>query len=220
MSESVKMLQILKGEGVDNILATPHFYPDSDDLDTFLARRNTTLDALIKAKSGKDLPNVFPGCELYYTRGMADFESLAKLRIANTQYILIELPYGGFKADVLEDILNFSINYNLIPIFAHLERFGIFKGFKEAMRFVAEGNALAQVNVSSFFDKRLKKHAITLAKNNLISFVGSDFHRAEKPTEFRKGINHIKMLYPNAIKKIEFEGNNLLNAIMSQRTTD
>ena len=213
IAESAKMLQILKDEGVDNILATPHFYPSRSSLDSFLAKRSASFDALLAEAEGKDLPAIHLGCELYYYRGMADFADLAKLRIEGTDYILIELPYGGVSDTTLDDILNFSINYGLTPIFAHLERFGIFKGFKKAVAFVEAGNALAQVNAYSFFDKRLKKYAAHLAKKNLISFLGSDLHSPEGDPMFRKALGHIKMLYPKALAKIEASADMLSKAI-------
>ncbi len=213
IAESIKMLQVLKGEGVDNILATPHFYPESDDLDAFLANRSNALGELLAACEGMDIPQVFPACELYYIRGLADFEQLSRLNIAGTRYILIELPYGGVSRRVLEDILNFSINYNLTPILAHLERFGLFKGFNDAVRFVAEGNALAQVNVSSFFDKRLKKYATRLAKQNLISFLGCDLHSPNSDPMFRKAQSHINTFYPKVARKVADSNQTLYAAI-------
>lgn len=213
IAESIKMLQILKGEGVDNVLATPHFYPDSNSLETFFNNRKIASDALKISLDREGLPNVYLGCELYYTRGMADFASLANLRIENTPYILLELPYGGFSRNTLDDILNFSINFNLIPIFAHLERFGLFRGFDQAVDFVASGNALAQVNASSFFDNRLKKYAAKLAKKDLISFIGSDFHTPANPPQVRKSLAHIASVFPQSYKRINDSGEMLLNAI-------
>ena len=213
-AESIKMLQILKGEGVDNILATPHFYPERDNLDDFFAARKAGLDSLAAAREGRAFPEIHLGCELLYTRGLADFEALSSLRIEGTDYILIELPYGGISKNVLEDILNFSINFGLTPIFAHLERFGLYKGFKDAVAFVAAGNALAQVNASSFFDKRLKKYATALAKKDLISFLGSDLHSSSGQPSIRQAIGHINMLYPRTSKRLEASAQMLLDAII------
>ena len=215
IDESIKMLQILKGEGVDNILATPHFYPDSDNLEEFLAKRAAGLESVASAAKGGDIPAVFPACELYYTRSMADYESLTKLCIANTNYILIELPYGGVSKQVLKDIYNFSSNYNMTPILAHLERFGLFKGFKDAVDFVASGYALAQVNVSSFFDKRQRKYAEGLARKDLISFLGSDLHSPKSEPMFRKGLTHLEKFYPKTIKRIESANEALYSAILN-----
>ena len=213
IAESIKMLQILKGEGVDNVLATPHFYPESNNLDNFFAARKAAFDSLSAPREGRDLPQIYLGCELLYTRGMADFEELSRLRIEGTDYILIELPYGGIGKHVLEDILNFSINFGVTPIFAHLERFGLFKGYKEAVNFVISGNALAQVIASSFFDKRLKKYATALAKKDLISFLGSDLHSSSGQPSIRQAMGHINMLYPRSAKRIENSANMLLDAI-------
>ncbi|MBQ5810139.1 MAG: capsular polysaccharide biosynthesis protein, partial [Clostridia bacterium] len=58
IAESAKMLQILKDEGVDNILATPHFYPSRSSLDSFLAKRSASFDALAAEAEGKDLPAI------------------------------------------------------------------------------------------------------------------------------------------------------------------
>jgi len=216
IAESIKMLQILKGEGVDNILATPHFYPDSDVLETFLANRRASLDSLNAAIDQEDLPKIHLGCELFYTRGMSEFSSLAELRIAGTDFILIELPYGGVSQNVIDDIFNFSINYGLTPILAHLERFGLFKGFDRAVELVASGNALAQVNASSFFDKKQKKYAVQLAKKDLISFIGSDFHSPANPPALSKALGHISSAFPHTYKRISASGEMLLSAIQNK----
>ena len=215
IDDSIKMLQILKGEGVDNILATPHFYPETVAFDPYMAARSKSLEDLIAHANGADLPQIHLGCELYYTKGMAKYESLSRLRIAGTDFILIELPYGGISDNVIDDIFNFCSNYCLIPIFAHLERFGLFKGYKKAVSFVMTGNALAQVNASSFFDKKQKKYALALAKQNLISFIGSDMHSPENDPHVRQAIDMLRTTFPACAEKIEASSQMLHDAIIN-----
>lgn len=202
VTESLQMLELLQDEGVKKVLMTPHFYPGEDDLPTFFRNRGQALAALNSARKEDSVPEIFVGCELYYTDNMSRFNELSRLKIEGTDYILIELPYGGISDKVLKDIYDFGSNFSLTPVFVHLERFGLFKGYKKAVRFVADGNALAQVNASSFFDKRLKKYAVPLAKKNLISFLGSDLHSPRGNPRVKDALAVLGVRFPKALEKI------------------
>lgn len=214
IAESQRMLQVLKGEGVDKLLATPHFYPERDVLADFLRTREASLNGLLSACDSSDIPEIFLGCELYYLPGMSKFEGLSQLKIGSSRYILIELPYGGIDTGVLEDIFNFSVNFSLVPVFAHLERFGLFKGFKKTVEFVESCNALAQVNTSSFFDRRLKKYAVMLAKKDLISFLGSDLHSPHGKPMFKNALTFLENRFPGSYRRV----NACSEALYSQLT--
>ena len=91
IEESIKLLELLKENGVSHVLATPHFYPDSSNFDEYLAAVNFEFEALQKAIENKNLPKVFLGCELLYYNSIGYSSSLDKLCLNNSQFLLLEL---------------------------------------------------------------------------------------------------------------------------------
>ena len=54
LETSLAMLDMAKAAGTDVMLATPHFYASRDRIDTFLQRRETARDALLRPFPKKD----------------------------------------------------------------------------------------------------------------------------------------------------------------------
>ena len=48
--ESIAMLEMSAGQGIDHIFATSHFYPDEEDPASFLRRRKSLLSILKSSK--------------------------------------------------------------------------------------------------------------------------------------------------------------------------
>ena len=67
VEESLQMISALKASGVTCIALTPHFYPQRDDPQRFLARRDIAFEKLREAvKASPDISDVhiIPGAEI------------------------------------------------------------------------------------------------------------------------------------------------------------
>ena len=49
VQQSIKMLRMLRKQGVDRVALTPHFYAHRESVDSFLDRRQTAFEQLQKA---------------------------------------------------------------------------------------------------------------------------------------------------------------------------
>ena len=72
LERSIEMLKMEARQGIDHVIATPHFYAKYDDPDKFLQRR-AAAERELRAEMVKipGLPSLSVGAEVYYFRGMS-----------------------------------------------------------------------------------------------------------------------------------------------------
>lgn len=213
---AIELLEILKKQGVTHIIATPHFYPDTDSASDFAERVGEAYQSLSRAVCGKELPKVYLGCELHYFGGMGRSKSLRQFAIHGTNYILLELQYGADITNaVLQDIIDIYEHSGLLPIFAHIERYSKLKGYKKLLKLIAGGNALAQINAESVISKSYGKTTQKLIKSGLVSFLASDTHSINaRPPLIEDALTHItEHLGKSAATRIIIKSNELLDEI-------
>lgn len=181
VENSEKLLQMMKKQGVSDVIATPHFYPMRDNVDEFLSRVGKATAQLEKVLCDEDLPNIYIGCEIHYFNGIGKSRELYRLTIAGTNYILLELPYGiPIDDGILKDIRLISEDLGLIPILAHIERYSLQKGFRKLLKLVAGGTALAHINAAALISNAQGRICEKLLKKGYISFIASDAHSPDK----------------------------------------
>lgn len=166
---SAKMLQMLRQQGVDTVVATPHFYAGSDKPETFLQRR---------AEAAARLPQtdvqVILGAEVAYFDGMCNSGELPQLCLGDSNLLLVEMPNSPWTGRMVDQICDLSVQQGLIPVLAHIERYR--EQFKQFGRLFAEQGVLFQCNATAFLDWRTRGWALKLMKQGWIHFLGSDCH--------------------------------------------
>ena len=53
VSESLALIEKLSEQGVDTVVATPHFYADDNSVDAFLEKRNKAYEAMLNGTPRK-----------------------------------------------------------------------------------------------------------------------------------------------------------------------
>lgn len=177
LSQSAEMLKELKKQGVDTVVATPHFYVNQNNVDTFIRRRNESYDLLIKELSGTDgVPAVVLGAEVMFYNDIQSLENIEKLCIGDTGYIMIEMPHTQWNDAVFDRLFKLTVNRGIKLIIAHIDRY-INKHNNKYMTELAQLKAILQINAAaftgSFFEK---KRAVSLIKNKTVQLIGSDCH--------------------------------------------
>lgn len=213
---AIKLLEILKDQGVTDVIATPHFYPDRDRTEEFAQKTLAAYEQLKKEAESRNLPNVYLGCELRYFSGMGKSRSLRRFAIKGTDYLLLELPYGApITKAVLQDIIDIGEQQNLIPIIAHIERYRKVKDYKKLLKLVTEGYALAHINASAVISKEESKCCEKLIKSGIVSYVASDTHSPEhRPPQIKAALEAItQRLGPSVANRLIVESNQLLEEI-------
>ncbi len=178
---SLELIRTLKEQGVERIVATPHFYAHREDgIDAYLQKRQNAFDALMQQNPA--VSNIILGAEVAIERGISELDGIQKLAFQGTDYILLEFPYTSFANWMIEEIENITYNFKLTPIIAHLHRYTDDYS-KEQMQSVLALNALIQFNNEVFetwSGKRFLKSVISSGHEILF---GSDTHnmKSRKP---------------------------------------
>ena len=188
---SLKMIERLKEQGAKKIVLTPHYYSDTISLDDFLRYREASYNALIKeVPSG--YPELIPAAEVFISPYLFNNENIDDLRIANSQYVLIEHPFSSPFSEVEYDrLMNLYCDYGVRPILAHIERYPALMEEPFRLDALIQMGCLAQVNVGSFADapRGLRKRLIKYLETGRVHLLGSDAHNLDtRPPEYEDGI--------------------------------
>ena len=177
IDESIAMLKQEAQQGVTKVVATPHFYPETDSPNRFLQRRNTAYTRLADAIDDQtDLPEIILGAEVTYFRGISNCEVLTDLQIGKTGHILIEMPYEHWSDYAYRELEELVSKQSLTPIVAHVDRYlGRFSsyGIPEQLSLLP---VLVQANAGFFLRPSTRGKAMRMLKKGQIQLLGSDCH--------------------------------------------
>lgn len=216
METAINLLEMLKEQGVTDVVATPHFYPDEDNAEEFAKTVETAYNNLKKEMFGKDLPNVYLGCELRYFSGMGKSSAIKQFVTKGTNYLLLELDYGAeVTKTVLQDIIDIKEQQGLIPILAHIERYSKVKGFKKLLKLILDGYAIAHINAGAVITKETTRLCEKLIKGGYASFLASDTHSVHnRPPLIKDALDVIAdRLGRSAANRLIIKSNALLEEI-------
>ena len=184
LQESVAMPQMEAAQGIEQVVATPHFYPNHDRLERFLERRyraETALREEMKCVSG--LPRLHIGTEVHFFSGICDCEELSQLSVNGGRYVLIEMPHAPWSEGTYQQLEGIYTKQNLIPIIAHIDRYiGRFRSHGIPDR-LAHMPVLVQANAEFFLRKGTASMALSMLREGRIHLIGSDCHnlKSRKP---------------------------------------
>lgn len=176
LEESLALLRLEAEQGISHVIATPHFYPQRDEPERFLERRARAQAKLWETVRGEDLPRITLGAEVYFFRGMSEWEQLPRLTIQETSSILIELPPPPWPDTVYQELERIWLNRGITPIIAHIDRYiGPFRTY-DIPRRLAELPVLVQANAEFFLERSTAPMAMRMLKGDQIHLLGSDCH--------------------------------------------
>ncbi len=191
VEESVEMLRMLKAQGVTKVIATPHFYANHNSVDEFLIRRDNSFTNLSRALT-LDLPDIILGAEVKYYEGISRLEQLNKLRIGNSKLILLEMPFRNWTNFTLRELRDISNSGNVTVVIAHIERYLGYQN-KGIIEDLVRSGILIQANAEFFTSIINRKKAVSMLKNNMIHFIGSDCHNlSSRAPNFDKAVSYIQ----------------------------
>ena len=170
---SLQMVDMMESQGVDRIIATPHFYAHREkSLSDFLRKRQNAFDQI---KDSIAIKNVHLGAEVAIEQGISEIKGIEQLAIEGTRIILLELPYRPYARWMSEEIYNIAAEYDLTVMIAHVHRYLEYYS-KEEIENILSTDAILQLNNEAFAtwkEKKIAKHVI----NDFERFAfGSDAH--------------------------------------------
>lgn len=177
MEESLRMLRMEAEQGIDHVVATPHFYARYDAPEAFLEKRSRAEALLREAmRQTPGMPELSVGAEVYFFRGMSESEFLPQLTIAGKGCILIEMPQAPWPEECFREMVEIWENRGILPIVAHIDRYiGPFRTHRLPEK-LACLPVLVQANASFFLDRATSGMAMRMLRSDRIQLLGSDCH--------------------------------------------
>ncbi len=191
VNESIELLQLLAEQGVDTVVATPHFNADKESVSEFIKRRKASYNRLLK-KAYNGMPDVRLGAEVEYYSGISHLTDLKALCIENTDILLLEMPISSWQESTVKELVNIVTTKGITLILAHIERMIKMQSSGVIEQLVQSG-VLMQVNASFFAELRTRRKALSLLKRGCIQLLGSDCHSIlSRPPKLGKAYEVIK----------------------------
>lgn len=191
VAESISMINMQVSQGINTVIATPHFYANDETVDSFLERRKKALE-LLMAELPEGPPEIKLGAEVRYYQGISRMTDLKALRIEGSKLLLLEMPMTGWTEYMIRELIELSGKSSIRIVLAHMERYLSLQQHFVWER-IYDSGVLMQVNASFFTALASKHKAISLMKEGKIHFVGSDSHNmTSRPPRIGKAFEMIQ----------------------------
>lgn len=183
---SERMLELYAEQGINVIVATPHFYADRMTLESFLDKRAAAYEYL-QSQAGFRGIRLIPGAEVAFFAGMGDADGMEKLTVGGTSLLLLEMPFRPWnRADIRE--VEKLANRGIIPVMAHIERFFPYQRDKRIFDELYALPVFCQLNAEALMGWRTAHLALRLLREGRIHLLGSDCHNTDsRPPNLKKG---------------------------------
>ncbi len=185
--ESIKMLEIAKGDGIEEIVATPHIYPEFYFPDGEKIK-NSFEELKIKAKEFSI--ELYLGTDLHLTPESIKYLKEGKAFPINFgNYVLVEPPEFFYEKEMTEMLFSLR-GEGYIPIITHPERYQIFREKMDLLKIIVEqGNylQLTSASITGYFGENVINFCKSLFKKNLVHLIASDAHSPRKRVPALKG---------------------------------
>ena len=210
-AESISLVNMQRSQGIDTVIATPHFYANDETVDSFLDRRKKALE-LLKIELPEGPPEILLGAEVRYYQGISRMDGLKALRIEGSKLLLLEMPMSAWTEYMIRELIEMSGRSSIKIVLAHIERY-LSLQTQNTWNRIRECGILMQANASFFTSFSTKRKALTLLKEDNIHFIGSDCHNvASRPPQIGKAFEIIqKKLGEDYIHQMNEYGYSVLN---------
>ena len=177
VEESLALLRMEKAQGVDTVIATPHFYARYDSPERFLLHRAEAMESLRGAMEAQPgLPEVKIGAEVHYFPGICESDGISALTIDGKRCILIEMPPSPWTLKMYRELEGLYIRQNLLPIIAHVDRYIAPLRTHGIPQQLAQLPVLVQANADFFLKRSTAAMAMKMLRAGQIHLLGSDCH--------------------------------------------
>lgn len=169
---SAGMLHRMAQHGVDVVCATPHFYRDRTDVETFLSRRDAAWQRLQQAQP-LPVPLVL-GAEVTYYSGISEEKNLHQLCLEGTNTLLLEMPYSDWNSFQIDEVMSLAWDCGFDVVLVHPERLTMGANNKRYLHMLY--SLPMQVNAGALRQWRTRRGALEILQNTAKPLLGSDCH--------------------------------------------
>lgn len=172
---SCRMLEMAVEQGVEIIIATPHFYASRDRIEHFMEKRECAKAALLEKL--RDFPlQLKCGAEVAFFRGISRAEKLHELTVEGTELLLLEMPFVPWEASDIDEVATLADERGFHILLAHLERYLDIPGNKRRIEELLELPLHVQINAESLTDWRRRGRLVRMFRDGQAHVLGSDCH--------------------------------------------
>ncbi|MBO4524164.1 MAG: capsular polysaccharide biosynthesis protein [Ruminococcus sp.] len=176
LETALEMIEIMKEQGVERIIATPHFYAHEErSLTEYLLRREDALDSIWDTAA---IPDIVLGAEVAIEHGISKIQGIEQLAIENSDMLLLELPYRDYEDWMSEEINAVSSELGLKVILAHVHRYLQYYS-PENIEKLLKIDAIFQFNNDVFLIPEEEDFLEKVLKSDKKVVFGSDAHNTE-----------------------------------------
>jgi protein-tyrosine phosphatase len=172
------MVMLMKEQGVERIVATPHFYSHEErSLTEYLIRRQYAWESIAELEAPPEtvLPEILLGAEVAVEHGISKIHGINRLAIEDTDMILLELPFRDLEDWMTEEIENIASEYGLRVVLAHVHRYLEYYS-QENIEKLLDTDAVFQFNNEAFLVPEYKALLDRLTGEKKRIVFGSDAH--------------------------------------------
>lgn len=162
-------------QGVEAIVATPHFYASRDRIETFLARRQHAYEELC-AKLPDRHPEIHIGAEVAFFPGISRSEGLEALTVDGRGLLLLEMPFAPWTSSDIAEVERLAHESGMHIMLAHLERYFDLPRGKERIEQLLELPVTVQINAESLLDWKQRRRLVRMFRDGEANVLGSDCH--------------------------------------------
>ncbi len=173
LETSLKQVSLAHKVGISTIVATPHFYLNSDTIEDFVKRREVAYNELMDALNETNYNiRIVKASEVNLQVDLFQLKDLKPLCIEKTNYMLLEMPMNVAWTPWHYSAIDELVARGIEPIIAHINRYPTYASKK-----LFEKDVLFQVNVEAFesFSSRFKIKKYFNEGN--VNLIGTDVHR-------------------------------------------
>ena len=179
IEETFNLIKEAEKAGFKKIISTSHYLEKYYEVDVI--ERKAWIDTLNKTiKERNEEIELYLGNEIYFSDNIISLLEEGKATtINNTSYLLFELPLNA-KPFNIYNIIYELLEYKLIPVLAHPERYTFVQSEPELVYDLIQKGVLMQCNYGSIIGQYGKKAQIIVKKlyeNNMVHFLGTDVHK-------------------------------------------
>lgn len=179
IEETFHLIREAQEVGFEAIIATSHYMEEY--YETNSPERRVWVNAIYQKLQEKNMNiNLYLGNEIYLSENIIKLLEEGKASTINdTSYVLFEMPLNVEPLN-LYDMIYEMMQYKIIPILAHPERYTFVQEEPELIYDLIQKGVLMQSNYASIIGYYGQKAQILVKKlleNNMVHFLGSDVHR-------------------------------------------
>lgn len=172
---SRRMLELSAEQGVEMIVATPHFYASRDRIEHFLEKRKRAEEEIRASLQESRLQMRF-GAEVAFFKGISRAEKLDDLTIEGTNLLLLEMPFMPWESSDIDEVDTLIRERGYRVLLAHVERYLELPGNKHRVEELLELPVYVQINAQSLTDWRKRGRLVRMFRDGQAHVLGSDAH--------------------------------------------